>query len=69
MSASYRYRFPEADEPPPGPATGKEAWYDRHLRLWTAIWRDDRGNQIGDADYAMSKAQALANLGDSPRRV
>jgi hypothetical protein len=37
-------------------------WYDEHLRIWTAIWRDDRGNQIGYAVYAMSKEQALKNL-------
>ena len=40
----------------------QDVWYDEHMRIWTAIWRDDRGKQIGYAVYAMSKEQALKNL-------
>ena len=40
----------------------QDAWYDEHMRIWTAVWRDDRGQQIGYAVYAMSKEQALKNL-------
>lgn len=35
-------------------------WYDRSLRLWTIAKRDDRGNQIGEAEYATSKDEAMA---------
>ena len=29
-----------------------EAWYDRSLRLWTCLWLDAEGNQLGIAQYA-----------------
>ena len=36
-----------------------EMWYDRHIRMWTITGRDDKGNQVGDAQYAGSKREAL----------
>ncbi len=34
-----------------------EHWYDRSLRLWTALWLDDEGNQLGIAQYAVRRAE------------
>lgn len=28
-----------------------DAFYDRSLRLWTLLWKDERGDQIGEAQY------------------
>jgi len=28
-----------------------DSFYDRNIRLWTAIVKDQDGNQIGDAQY------------------
>lgn len=36
-----------------------DRWYDRHIRLWTLILRDDDGNQVGDAIYCYGKKRAL----------
>lgn len=33
-----------------------EWWYDRSIRLWTCIWVDNFGNQLGAAQYAPNKA-------------
>lgn len=30
-------------------------WYDRSLRLWTCLWLDKFGNQLGAAQYAPNK--------------
>lgn len=38
------------------------AWYDRRLRLWTAVFHDSDGNQVGAAGYGMNKQQALEDL-------
>ena len=32
-----------------------EAFYDRHIRLWTCLWIDSEGNQAGDAQYATNR--------------
>jgi hypothetical protein len=29
-----------------------EAFWDRSLRLWTCLWLDEEGNQLGIAQYA-----------------
>jgi hypothetical protein len=29
-----------------------DSWYDRSLRLWTCLWLDAEGNQLGIAQYA-----------------
>ena len=34
-----------------------EYWYDRSIRLWTALWLDVEGNQLGIAQYAVRKAE------------
>jgi hypothetical protein len=36
-----------------------ELFYDRSLRLWTLLWQDAEGNQIGDAEYFGTKPEAL----------
>jgi hypothetical protein len=36
-----------------------EYWYDRSLRLWTALWLDPEGNQLGIAQYAVRKTELL----------
>lgn len=38
-------------EPPAGPATWVDMWWDKHVRLWCVQCKDDRGNQIGQAAY------------------
>lgn len=37
-------------------------WYDRSLRLWTAIRQDRAGNQIGSAGYGTSKQEAIEDV-------
>lgn len=39
-----------------------DVWYDRHIRLWAAIRKDDAGNQVGIAGYGTSKELAIADL-------
>ena len=34
-----------------------EYWYDRSLRLWTALWLDSEGNQLGIAQYAVRRVE------------
>ena len=34
-----------------------DAWYDRSLRLWTCLWLDEEDNQVGTAQYAVSRAE------------
>ncbi len=38
------------------------AWYDRSLRLWTALFHDSNDDQVGVAGYGMSKKEAVADL-------
>lgn len=42
--------------PPSDIIADVEAWYDRSLRLWTCIWVDAEGNQLGPAQYEPRKA-------------
>jgi hypothetical protein len=35
-----------------------ERWYDRSLRLWTLVWKNAAGQQVGDAQYASSREEA-----------
>jgi hypothetical protein len=35
-----------------------DIWYDRHLRLWTLLWKDVEGNQVGPAEYYPTKKLA-----------
>jgi hypothetical protein len=32
-----------------------DVWYDRSLRLWTCLWLDEEGYQVGTAQYAVRK--------------
>lgn len=34
-------------------------WYDPHLRLWTLQTIDNDGNQIGQVDYTVIRANAF----------
>jgi hypothetical protein len=34
-----------------------DAWYDRSLRLWTCLWLDEEGYQVGTAQYAVCRAE------------
>lgn len=35
-----------------------DLWYDRALKLWTLLWKDEENNQIGHAAYFLSKKSA-----------
>lgn len=37
-------------------------WYDRSIRLWTAVRQDSEGNQIGYAGYGTSKREAMLDV-------
>jgi hypothetical protein len=39
-----------------------EVWYDRSLRLWTAIKVNDMGYQISDAAYSPTKDGAIEDV-------
>lgn len=41
------------------------AFYDTHIRLWTAYLVDDDDNQDGPAAYATSRAAAIDNAIDA----
>ena len=32
-----------------------DSFYDRQLRLWTCLWLDAEGNQVGAAQYAANR--------------
>jgi hypothetical protein len=34
-----------------------DSWYDRSLRLWTCLWLDEEGYQLGSAQYARDRAE------------
>lgn len=34
-----------------------EAWYDRHIKLWTLYPIDEEGNQLAGASYAGNRAE------------
>lgn len=39
-------------EPGTGVFAGRhDLFYDKHLRQWTLLWKDEAGNQIEDAEY------------------
>jgi hypothetical protein len=35
-----------------------ERWYDRYTKCWVVQLKDGKGNQIGEAIYVHSKAEA-----------
>lgn len=37
-----------------------EWWYDRSLSLWTCIWVDEEGNQVGAAQYTSNREDRKA---------
>jgi hypothetical protein len=34
-----------------------DTWYDRSMRLWTCLWLDENGYQLGVAQYAPRRAE------------
>lgn len=32
-----------------------ETFWDPYLRLWTCLWLDEEGNQLGSAQYANNR--------------
>ena len=38
------------------------AWYDREIRLWTAIYADEQGYQQGSAGYGTTKRAAVEDV-------
>lgn len=34
-----------------------ETFYDRSLRLWTCLWIDEEGFQVGTAQYANNRTE------------
>ena len=36
-----------------------DLWYDRSLRLWTLLWKDEEDNQVGLAEYFSNKQGAF----------
>ena len=39
-----------------------DVWYNRNIRLWTAIYKDADSNQIGNAGFGISKKAAIEDL-------
>ena len=37
-------------------------WYDRTIRLWTAVYQDADSYQIGNAGYGISKKEAVSDV-------
>jgi len=37
-------------------------WYDRSLKLWTAVFQDCDSYQIGVAGYGVNKSEAIVDL-------
>ncbi len=40
---------------------GKRYWFDWSIKSWTLINIDDKGNQIGNAEYYANKTQLIRN--------
>ena len=38
-----------------------DSFYDRSLRLWTALIKDADGNQVGEAEYSPREDTAVTN--------
>lgn len=38
------------------------AWYDRSLKLWTAVYQDADSYQVGVAGYGMTKQEAVGDV-------
>lgn len=36
-----------------------DIFYDRSLRFWTLLWKDEEDNQVGEAEYYNSKMLAM----------
>jgi hypothetical protein len=41
-------------------AVSVRIWYDRSIKTWVIQKLDDRGYQVGDAEYAYSRGEALS---------
>lgn len=43
----------------PRPAAAVEMWYDRHEKRWVLYPADSDGNQLAEAEYAYTRADAI----------
>ena len=39
-----------------------EAWYNADIKLWTAQFKNDSGDQIGSAGFGANKSSAIEDL-------
>jgi hypothetical protein len=39
-----------------------ESWYNSDIRLWTAQFKNDSGDQIGSAGFGANKSSAIEDL-------
>lgn len=39
-----------------------DLWYDRSLRIWTLLWKNEEDNQVGLAEYFPTKKLALDRM-------
>lgn len=37
-------------------------WYDRSIRIWTAVYQDMYANQVGNAGYGSTKKEAISDV-------
>jgi hypothetical protein len=37
-------------------------WHDRSTKLWTAVYQNSLGDQLGNAGFGSSKKDAIADL-------
>ena len=59
-----RIRIPGWDGPTERKAVGVAMWYDRHRREWVLYPVDEEGNQLAEARYGFSKAEAMSIKAD-----
>lgn len=46
-----------------------EYWYDRHIKSWTILRKDNEDNQVGNADYVYSKREALCLVNEYKNKI
>lgn len=60
MSAGRFRILDDSPAPAPRPAVAVRQWYDRHARTWVVQRVDADGGQVGDAEFAGTRAGADA---------
>ena len=45
-----------------GKTPNYESWYNAEIKLWTAQFKSENGDQIGHAGYGPSKSSAIEDL-------